>query len=183
MTGSWVEPGAGHNNSYLDRQKCSSLEIISFSDDECFEIIKRCEETEEGPTMSTAVVNHCEAESEGAQDAVCSACWRVIYEDVYKYEANCFARNVLTWSSVEINQTPGYANYWATPVDQGGAFVIDMGCSNSYNTLELVNTHSADLRDRTTTAFSLFLGDTPDPDLMVIRRVNKVGLPLLSYIT
>ena len=145
--------------------------MTSFSDDECYEIIKRCEETEGGPAVATFVVNHCEPQ--GPQETVCSACWRVIYEDVYQYEPNCFARNVLTRSSVEINQTPGYANYWVTPVDQGGSFVIDLGCSASYNHLELVNTHNADLRDRTTTAFRVFLGDSPDPDWMIIRLVTK----------
>ena len=158
---------------------CSSVEIISFSDDECYEIIKRCEETEAEPAMATVVVNHCES-SEGTQETVCSACWRVISEDVYKYEPNCFARNVLTRSSVEINQTPGYANYWVTPVDERGSFVIDLGCSASYNQVQLVNTHNADLRDRTTAEFRVFLGDTPDPHGpdMVLRLVIKVEHPL-----
>ena len=47
-------------------------------------------------------------------------------------------------------------NYWLAP-DQGGEFVLDMGCKVFLNTVELVNTHNAGLKDRSTKRFQVFL--------------------------
>ena len=84
------------------------------------------------------------------------------------------ARNVLTRSSAEVHLTPGGANYWVTPDNQGGSFILDLGCSAEYNTIQLVNTHNAVLRDKSTLSFRVSLGDKPDPDWEIIRKEYKV---------
>ena len=49
-------------------------------------------------------------------------------------------------------------NYYLTPDKQDGAeFILDLGCEDSFETVELVNTHSAGIRDRSTKEFQVFL--------------------------
>ena len=48
-------------------------------------------------------------------------------------------------------------NYWLGPNKKGGEFVLDMGCKDSLNTVELVNTHNAFAKDRSTKRFQVFL--------------------------
>ena len=49
-------------------------------------------------------------------------------------------------------------NYYLTPGGQVGAeFLLDLGCEDSFNTVELVNTHNAQYRDRSTKRFQVFL--------------------------
>ena len=49
-------------------------------------------------------------------------------------------------------------NYWLA-LDQkaGGEFILDLGCEDSLNTVELVNTHNAYHKDRSTQRFHVFL--------------------------
>ena len=47
-------------------------------------------------------------------------------------------------------------NYYLTP-DQGGEFLLDLGCEDSFNTVELVNTHNAHHKDRSTKEFQVYL--------------------------
>ena len=53
-------------------------------------------------------------------------------------------------------------NYWLSSnhwdiADGGGAFILDLGCEDSYDTVELVNTHNADKKNRATKKFQVFL--------------------------
>ena len=49
-------------------------------------------------------------------------------------------------------------NYYLTPDRRaGGEFILDLGCKDSFNTVELVNTHNAHHRDRSTKRFQVFL--------------------------
>ena len=53
-------------------------------------------------------------------------------------------------------------NYWASPnhwliADGGGSFILDLGCEDSYDTVELVNTHNAHLKNRATKRFKVYL--------------------------
>ena len=53
-------------------------------------------------------------------------------------------------------------NYWLGPdhwkiADGGGGFILDLGCEDSYDTVELVNTHNADKKNRATKKFQVFL--------------------------
>ena len=53
-------------------------------------------------------------------------------------------------------------NYWASPdhwdiADGAGAFILDLGCEDSFDTVELVNTHNADKKNRATKRFKVFL--------------------------
>ena len=49
-------------------------------------------------------------------------------------------------------------NYYLTPDKQdGGEFLLDLGCEESFETVELVNTHNAGIRDRSTKGFQVFL--------------------------
>ena len=49
-------------------------------------------------------------------------------------------------------------NYYLTPDQQdGGEFLLDLGCEESFETVELVNTHNAGSRDRSTKGFQVFL--------------------------
>ena len=47
-------------------------------------------------------------------------------------------------------------NYYLTP-NQGGEFLLDLGCEDSFNTVELVNTHNANYKDRSTKEFQVYL--------------------------
>ena len=49
-------------------------------------------------------------------------------------------------------------NYYLTPNGRvGGEFLLDLGCEDSFNTVELVNTHNDQIRDRSTKRFQVFL--------------------------
>ena len=48
-------------------------------------------------------------------------------------------------------------NYYLSPEQDGGEFLLDLGCEDSFETLELVNTHNAGSRDRSTERFQVFL--------------------------
>ena len=49
-------------------------------------------------------------------------------------------------------------NYWLAPGGKtGGEFLLDLGCEDSFNAVELVNTHNAYARDRSTQRFQVFL--------------------------
>ena len=47
-------------------------------------------------------------------------------------------------------------NYWLSP-NGGGEFILDLGCEDSFDTVELVNTHNAGAKDRSTKEFQIFL--------------------------
>ena len=48
-------------------------------------------------------------------------------------------------------------NYWLSPEQAVGEFILDLGCEDSFNTVELVNTHNAYHKDRSTKRFQVFL--------------------------
>ena len=49
-------------------------------------------------------------------------------------------------------------NYWLSPNrEEGGEFILDLGCEDSFDTVELVNTHNAGAKDRSTKEFQVFL--------------------------
>ena len=49
-------------------------------------------------------------------------------------------------------------NYWLSPDRKaGGEFILDLGCEESFNTVELVNTHNHYHKDRATKRFQVFL--------------------------
>ena len=49
-------------------------------------------------------------------------------------------------------------NYYLTPDQKaGGEFLLDLGCEDSFNTVELVNTHNSVSRDRSTQSFQVYL--------------------------
>ena len=49
-------------------------------------------------------------------------------------------------------------NYWLSPHQKaGGEFILDLGCEDSFNTVELVNTHNNGANDRSTKRFQVFL--------------------------
>ena len=49
-------------------------------------------------------------------------------------------------------------NYYLTPNKQvGGGFILDLGCTDSFNRVELVNTHNGFAKDRSTKRFSVFV--------------------------
>ncbi len=47
--------------------------------------------------------------------------------------------------------------YWLAPQGKGGEFLLDLGCKDSFNTVELVNTQNSQSRDRSTRRFQVFL--------------------------
>ena len=48
-------------------------------------------------------------------------------------------------------------NYWLAPDEEGGEFLLDLGCEETLNTVELVNTHNAAARDRAKKRFQVLL--------------------------
>ena len=49
-------------------------------------------------------------------------------------------------------------NYWLSPNrEEGGEFILDLGCEDSFDTVELVNTHNVHYKDRSTKEFQVFL--------------------------
>ena len=48
-------------------------------------------------------------------------------------------------------------NFYLTPDQAGGEFLLDLGCEDSFNTVELVNTHNSVSRDRSTQSFQVYL--------------------------
>ena len=48
-------------------------------------------------------------------------------------------------------------SYWCAPDKMPGQFILDLGCEDSYNTVELVNLHNGPNRDRSTERFQVFL--------------------------
>ena len=49
-------------------------------------------------------------------------------------------------------------NYWLSAENKTGNFVLDLGCEMRVSMVELVNTHNADKKDRSTKEFKVFLG-------------------------
>ena len=48
-------------------------------------------------------------------------------------------------------------SYWLSPFRRGGQFILDLGCEETINTIELVNTHNANGRDWSTKGFNILL--------------------------
>ena len=49
-------------------------------------------------------------------------------------------------------------NFWLSPNENvGSEFILDVGCEDSFNTVELVNTHNSHSKDRSTKQFHAFL--------------------------
>ena len=48
-------------------------------------------------------------------------------------------------------------NYWLAPEKKTGNFELDLGCEMRVSMVELVNTHNADKKDRSTKEFKVFL--------------------------
>ena len=48
-------------------------------------------------------------------------------------------------------------NYWLAPGKASGEFLLDLGCEESFNKVELVNTHNSIGKDRSTKMFQVFL--------------------------
>ena len=51
-----------------------------------------------------------------------------------------------------------FKNYWLSPDRKTEVgFILDLGCKDSFNTVELVNTHNSNSKDRSTKQFHAFL--------------------------
>ena len=48
-------------------------------------------------------------------------------------------------------------NFYLSPNQAGGEFLLDLGCEDSFDTVELVNTHNSVSRDRSTQSFQVYL--------------------------
>ena len=48
-------------------------------------------------------------------------------------------------------------NFYLSPKQAGGEFLLDLGCEDSFDTVELVNTHNSVSRDRSTQNFQVSL--------------------------
>ena len=67
-----------------------------------------------------------------------------------QYSSSYAAVYMLTRSEVEVA-----GNYWITPNGVAGHFVLDLGCSVPVSGIELVNTHNAGSRTRSTRGFTV----------------------------
>ena len=67
-----------------------------------------------------------------------------------RYSSSYGAPYVLTRSEVEVA-----GNYWITPNGVAGHFVLDLGCAVLVSGIELVNTHNAGSRTRSTRGFTV----------------------------
>ena len=74
--------------------------------------------------------------------------------DIYIYDQRFKVEFVLHHA----NKDEFGQNYYITPDRRaGGEFILDLGCKDSFNTVELVNTHNAYHKDRSTKRFQVFL--------------------------
>ena len=48
-------------------------------------------------------------------------------------------------------------SYWLSPYKRSGQFFLDLGCEETINTVELVNTHNAHGKDWSTEGFHIFV--------------------------
>ena len=51
-------------------------------------------------------------------------------------------------------------NYWLGPDKKGGSFTVDLGCETRVSMVELVNTHNAQYKDRSTKEFKVLVSKT-----------------------
>ena len=78
---------------------------------------------------------------------------RVISGDVIDASERFKVEFVLEYSNTEES-----GNFWLAPNYQVGVgFILDLGCEDSYDTVELANTHTGRWRDRSTQKFQVFL--------------------------
>ena len=82
-------------------------------------------------------------------------CWNRIASST-DYDHRFKAEYLLTRNSDDSESHMG-RNYWLTPDREGGEFVLDLGCEKYINLVELINTHNADYRDRSTKRFQVFV--------------------------
>ena len=69
------------------------------------------------------------------------------------YSPNFQVENIFTLDDVE------NSNHWLTPDQSGGAFILNFGCTPTFQAIVLVNTHNAQHRDRSTRHFRFFAPD------------------------
>ena len=48
---------------------------------------------------------------------------------------------------------PGHAGYWLGPEQSTATFVLNLGCQLSFDGIQIVNTHNAIYKDRSTKRF------------------------------
>ena len=77
----------------------------------------------------------------------------VISGDIYENDQRFKVENVLYHAEKE----EWGKNYWLSPEQADGEFILDLGCEDSYNEVELVNTHNGQANDRSTNRFKVFL--------------------------
>ena len=86
------------------------------------------------------------------KDYVLDCDTKVIAEDSYD------SRFKAVFALHHANKDEFGKNYWLTPNKKtGGEFLLDLGCEDSFNTVELVNTHNAYHKDRSTKRFQVYL--------------------------
>ena len=74
------------------------------------------------------------------------------------FHAFFFVYNVKTWDQTEVrNEENKYANYWLAPTGSQGEFILDLENEILVNSVEIVNTHHAGMRTRSSREFKVWL--------------------------
>ena len=109
------------------------------------------------------------------------ACAEVI--DEKSFDGNFLARNVLTRSDPE-----DQGNFWATQNYSQDYFILDLGWVLLRRLVQLVNTHSAGWRDKSTKEIKVFLKTSLNEpwqevvhEMLADSRQEEDPLPLLTF--
>ena len=60
--------------------------------------------------------------------------------------------NLLTWSKKEVRDGEN-TNYWMGQKQTSAAFILNLGCVQNFEEIQLVNFHNGDARNRSTKRF------------------------------
>ena len=79
--------------------------------------------------------------------------------DVRVISGNIYSQKFKVEFALQRDKTEKFGkNYWLCPnYGKGSEFILDLGCEDSYDTVELVNAHNAHVKDRGTKEFQVFL--------------------------
>ena len=74
------------------------------------------------------------------------------------FHAFFFVHNILTWAQTEVRDGENkQANYWLAPTGSQGEFILDLKNEIFVNSVEIVNTHHAGKRTRSTRELEVWL--------------------------
>ena len=69
------------------------------------------------------------------------------------YDHRFTVEALLTHEEKDIWDGKHVANYWLAPNSKGGTFILNLGCRQTFDGIQLVNTHNVQARDRASKRF------------------------------